>query len=110
MEIILLKIPPMLKQASSLANLVVSGCWNVQAIENKAPNLSRFFFIGNDTRLSLEAWQMMKIFSLFRANAICNGCAKLPSIMPNLESLVLSSISEVYVNTHIHLVALMFNY
>ncbi|CAL5009538.1 unnamed protein product [Urochloa decumbens] len=93
-EIIVLKIPSMLQQFSYLE---VSGCWNVQAVENKAPNLTRFLLIGKDEKLSLgEASQMMKAFSLSRNDAVCYGRAELPSMMPNLESLVLSSFSEVH--------------
>ncbi|CAO2190111.1 unnamed protein product [Urochloa humidicola] len=93
-EIIILKIPSVLQQ---LSYLEVSGCWNVQAVENKAPNLTRFLLIGKDEKLSLgEASQMMKAFTLYRTDAAYYGRAELPSMMPNLESLALSSFSEVH--------------
>ncbi|CAL5009536.1 unnamed protein product [Urochloa decumbens] len=93
-EIIILKIPSVLQQFSYLE---VYGCWNVQAVENKAPNLTRFLLSGKDEKLSLgEASQMMKAFTFDRTDAVYYGRAELPSMMPNLESLVLSSFSEVH--------------
>ena len=80
-----------------LTYMWVVVCRALQIIENKAPNLSNFTLLRGVPKLSLgEASQMMKVLSLFRANAICYGCAELPSIMPNLETLSLSSSHEVY--------------
>jgi hypothetical protein len=92
-EIIFLKIPSALLQLSYLR---VCGCWDLQVIENKAPSLSTFALIGFVSKLSLgEASQMMKVLSLEHANVVCYARAKLPSIMPNLETLVLGSSAEV---------------
>ena len=97
-EIVLLKIPSVLQQ---LRYLQVIGRENPQVVENNAPNLSRFFLgvMGKVIKLCLgEASQKaMKDFSLCRSrNAVSYALAELPSIMPNLESLVLSSLPEVY--------------
>ena len=97
-EIVLLKIPSVLQQ---LSDLQVIGRENPQVVENNAPNLSRFFLgvMGKVIKLCLgEASQKaMKDFSLCRSrNAVSYALAELPSIMPNLESLVLSSLPEVY--------------
>jgi len=97
-EIVLLKISSVLQQ---LSYLQVIGRENPQVVENNAPNLSRFLLVvtGKFIKLCLgEASQKaMKDFSLYRSrNAVSYALVKLPSIMPNLESLVLSSLSEVY--------------
>jgi len=92
-EIIFLKIPSALLQLSYLR---VCGCWDLQVIENKAPSLSTFALIGFVSKLSLgEASQMMKVLSLEHTNVVCYARAKLPSIMPNLETLALGSSAEV---------------
>ncbi|RLN35008.1 uncharacterized protein C2845_PM03G26090 [Panicum miliaceum] len=92
-EIIFLKIPSVPRQVSYLR---VWGCWDLQVIENKAPSLSTFSLIGQVSKLSLgEASQMMKVLSLRHANVVCYARAKLPSITPNLDTLVLGSSAEV---------------
>ena len=92
-EIVFLKIPSALLQLSYLR---VCGCWDLQVIENKAPSLSTFTLVGQVSKLSLgEASQMMKVLSLQYPNVVCYARAKLPSIMPNLETLVLGSSAEV---------------
>jgi hypothetical protein len=93
MEITFMKIPSVLLQ---LSYLNVYGCWNLKVVENKAPSLSRFNLIGDFSKLSLgEAPQTMKEFSLRCQNAIHYVHAKLPFIMPNLETLDLGSNAEV---------------
>jgi len=92
-EIISLEIPSVMQKLSYMS---VVCCSALQIIENKAPSLSSFHLIPGVRNLSLgEASQTMKELSLFRANAICYGRAELPSIMPNLESLLLCSSHEV---------------
>ena len=92
-EIVFLKIPSALLQLSYLR---VCGCWDLQVIENKAPSLSTFTLVGQVSKLSLgEASQMMEVLSLQHPNVVCYARAKLPSIMPNLETLVLGSSAEV---------------
>ena len=99
-EIISLEIPSVMQKLSYMS---VVCCSALQIIENKAPSLSSFHLIPGVRNLSLgEASQTMKELSLFRANAICYGRAELPSIMPNLESLLLCSSHEVYCRVSIH--------
>ncbi|CAL5009534.1 unnamed protein product [Urochloa decumbens] len=92
-EITILKVPYVLQQLSYLR---VFGCWNLRVIENKAPSLSIFSLTGKVSKLSIgEASQVMKILGLRRANVVYYARAKLPSIMPNLETLNLASSAEV---------------
>jgi hypothetical protein len=94
-EIISLKIPSVLQQ---LSYLLVDGCRALQIIENKAPSISTFsLFKRCHIKLLLgEASKTIKILNLFVAIAAGYARAKLPSIMPNLEILNLSSSHEVY--------------
>ncbi|RLN28981.1 uncharacterized protein C2845_PM05G32450 [Panicum miliaceum] len=93
-EIICLKIPCMLEQFSCLT---VSGCSMLQIIESKAPNLSTIIFEGNLVQLSLG--QPLNVTSLDmqcsdETNFLCYAITKLPYVVPNLETLSLSSDSE----------------
>ncbi|XP_062192882.1 F-box/LRR-repeat protein At4g14103-like [Phragmites australis] len=94
-EIICLKIPCMLQQ---LSYLKVIGCWRLQVIESKAPNLSNFFLSGKILKLSLGETLQMKNLTMYHSNVVCYARAELSSTMPNLETVVLSSGEEV-VNT-----------
>jgi hypothetical protein len=100
-EIISLKIPSVLQQ---LRYLLVDGCRALQIIENKAPSISNFTLFGrcNIKLLLGEASQTIKLLNLFGATAAGYARAKLPSIMPNLEILNLSSSHEVYYKVVIH--------
>ena len=92
MEITCLKLPCALKQLSSLTIL---GCSSLEVIESKAPNLSSFYVRGHWVDFSLvETFQMRKL-DVGQQNFIRDACAKLPSIMPNLETLVIGSRREV---------------
>ncbi|CAL4996205.1 unnamed protein product [Urochloa decumbens] len=92
-EIIILKIPSVLQR---LSYMEVFGCLNLRVVENKAPSLTSFTLTGEVPELSFgEASQMMKVLGLHRANVVYYARAKLPSIMPNLETLDLSSSTEV---------------
>uniref|UniRef100_A0A0D9WK21 At1g61320/AtMIF1 LRR domain-containing protein n=1 Tax=Leersia perrieri TaxID=77586 RepID=A0A0D9WK21_9ORYZ len=92
MEIICLKIPCTLQK---FRYLYVMGWCSLKVLENKAPNLSSFFLRGS-VKLSLgDTLQMKKldvVHSLHYARSV------LPSVMPNLESLQITSGCEV-VNT-----------
>ncbi|CAL5009070.1 unnamed protein product [Urochloa decumbens] len=91
-KIIILKVPSVLQQLSYLRVFVC----NLRVIENKAPSLSIFTLFGKVSKLSFgEASQTMKILILRHANVVYYARAKLPSIMPNLETLELGSSSEV---------------
>uniref|UniRef100_A0A0E0DF86 Uncharacterized protein n=1 Tax=Oryza meridionalis TaxID=40149 RepID=A0A0E0DF86_9ORYZ len=84
--IICLKIPCTLQQLSSL-NVV--ECSGLKVIESKAPNLSSLFVRGSRVNFSLV--ETLQIKKLDMGCAICDARAKLPSIMPNLETLVIES-------------------
>lgn len=60
----------------------------------EAPNLSSISLSGG-IKFSLGETLTMKVLSMIRPNVVCYARAQLPSIMPNLESMVLSSDSEV---------------
>ncbi|KAF0923093.1 hypothetical protein E2562_003318 [Oryza meyeriana var. granulata] len=91
-EIIFLKIPCVLQQLKSLRVLT---CSRLQAIESEAPNLSRVYLCEGKIKFSPGEALHMKDFTLWRVNSICYARAELPSIMPNLERLVLTSCDEV---------------
>ncbi|CAO2039978.1 unnamed protein product [Urochloa humidicola] len=87
-----LKIPCALQRLSSLT---VSECLGLNVMESKAPNLSSLFL----SRLSLnfshvETLQIKKL-DISRTNFIHDARAKLPPLMPNLETLVINSECEV---------------
>uniref|UniRef100_A0A0E0H263 At1g61320/AtMIF1 LRR domain-containing protein n=1 Tax=Oryza nivara TaxID=4536 RepID=A0A0E0H263_ORYNI len=89
-KITCLKIPFALQQLSRLS---VFECSSLKVIESKAPNLSSFFHRGFRVNFSVvETLQMKK---LDMGCAIHDARANLPSIMPNLETLVIESVNEV---------------
>ncbi|XP_025804220.1 uncharacterized protein LOC112883178 isoform X2 [Panicum hallii] len=94
-EIIFLKIPCVLQQ---LSHLTVVGCYRLQVIECKAPNLSYMEYSGEKVNLSLVHSLKMKRLDMHHPDVICYARAELPSIMPNLETLEIGSEIEV-VNT-----------
>ncbi|OEL37858.1 hypothetical protein BAE44_0001124 [Dichanthelium oligosanthes] len=93
-EIICLKIPCMLEQLSSLT---VSDCSMLQMIESQAPNLTTFDFEG-DNLVQLSLQQSLQVndvdMQCSEENFLCYAITKLPYMLPNLESLTLSSSSE----------------
>ncbi|KAF8694035.1 hypothetical protein HU200_038485 [Digitaria exilis] len=88
-EIICLKIPCELQQLNSLR---ASGCYGLKVIENKAPNLSNLNISGK-VKLSGEILQM-KHLGMFFGNVVSYARSELPSILPNLETLYLTSNNE----------------
>ncbi|XP_037437180.1 uncharacterized protein LOC119304122 isoform X1 [Triticum dicoccoides] len=95
-----LKIPSLLQH---LSYLMVAACANLQTIECKAPNLSTFYFSGRQVELLFGCSVQVKTMEMrcsTQCNTIYNACANLPSIVPNIETLSISSVSEV-VNTPI---------
>lgn len=92
-EIVFLKIPCVLRQLSCLT---VLDCYRLQLIECKAPNLSIIDFSGEKIELSLGQPLKMKELYMCHPGAVCYAYAELPSIMPNLETLVVGSAIEVY--------------
>ncbi|KAJ1280810.1 hypothetical protein BS78_04G261500 [Paspalum vaginatum] len=95
-ELIYLKIPCVLQQ---LGCLEIIACWWLQVIESKAPNLSSFYLTGKVSNVSLGDTLHMKNLILDRSNVVCYARTELPCIMPNLETLVLSSEDEVVSTT-----------
>lgn len=94
-EINFLKIPCMLQRFTCLS---VVGCWGLQVIDIKAPNLSSIDVSGENIKLSLREALCMKDLRMRCPKVVCYALAELPSIMPNLETLNLGSDDEV-VNT-----------
>jgi hypothetical protein len=96
-EITYLKIPALLQH---LSYLMVLECGNLQMVESKAPNLSTFHFSGAQIQLSFEDAVQVKNMSMrcyVQCNAVYTARAKMPSIVPNVETLNIYSTSEVRV-------------
>ncbi|KAL6659560.1 hypothetical protein ACP70R_003600 [Stipagrostis hirtigluma subsp. patula] len=94
-DIFFLRIPCTLQMFSSLR---VMACRNLKVTESKAPNLSYIFLFGSEIKFPLGEASQMKKLGLYKKNIIYYARAALPSIMPNLETLNLTSENEV-VNT-----------
>ncbi|KAL6603452.1 hypothetical protein ACP70R_043813 [Stipagrostis hirtigluma subsp. patula] len=93
--IICLKIPCL----QQLSYLEVLTCIELQVVESKAPNLSRFCFAGDlHVKLSLSGTLRIKKFERFCSGAAFYARTELPSNMPNLETLTIHSQTEM-VNT-----------
>uniref|UniRef100_A0A8I6WRA9 At1g61320/AtMIF1 LRR domain-containing protein n=1 Tax=Hordeum vulgare subsp. vulgare TaxID=112509 RepID=A0A8I6WRA9_HORVV len=65
----------------------VLDCLRLKVIENKAPNISNFQFVGNEVQLSLGKSLQVKSLKLHHRCVISHAIDKLPSIVPNLERL-----------------------
>ncbi|EAY90083.1 hypothetical protein OsI_11652 [Oryza sativa Indica Group] len=92
-EIICLKVP-LLKQ---LSYLNVFACNMLQMIEIKALNLSTFNFTGSTVQFSLGQLLRVKYLNmtcLKKFDVLCYVITKLPYVVPNVETLVVSSITE----------------
>ncbi|KAJ1263642.1 hypothetical protein BS78_09G201200 [Paspalum vaginatum] len=88
-EIMSLKIPCVLQQLNCVN---VSYCWNLRVIENKARNVSSFILLLQEgVKVSLGETLQMKNLSMGLSNIICYARSELPSNMPNLETLSISS-------------------
>ncbi|KAL6658765.1 hypothetical protein ACP70R_002805 [Stipagrostis hirtigluma subsp. patula] len=93
-QIICLKIPCVLQQ---LFCLRIFGCGWLQVIESKAPNLSSLSFTGK-RKLSLGETVQIKDLAIFDSKIISYARTELPSVMPHLQILDLTSDGEA-VNT-----------
>uniref|UniRef100_A0A0A9BIN1 Uncharacterized protein n=1 Tax=Arundo donax TaxID=35708 RepID=A0A0A9BIN1_ARUDO len=94
MELKCLKIPFWLEQLSCLT---VSECDMLQVIESAAQNLSTFDFFGDPVQLSFGESSKVKNLTLEfsdESNSLSYAITKLPSIVPCLETLSVSSTSE----------------
>jgi hypothetical protein len=91
--IICLRVPCMLRL---LSYLEVLGCSKLRVLDNKAPNISSFYFEGGpDVQLSLGETLQMKNLDISFSGAIHYVRVELPSSMPNLETVTIYSSSEV---------------
>uniref|UniRef100_A0A0D9YXR7 At1g61320/AtMIF1 LRR domain-containing protein n=1 Tax=Oryza glumipatula TaxID=40148 RepID=A0A0D9YXR7_9ORYZ len=90
-EIICLKVPCMLRQ---LGSLEVAECRYLKVIEICAPNLSNFYLTGFLVRTSFENPLLVKklrIMCLRQGNFVSYARTKLPSLVPNVETLTVAS-------------------
>ncbi|KAF2952552.1 hypothetical protein DAI22_01g343800 [Oryza sativa Japonica Group] len=94
-HIICLRIPCVLQRFSCLR---VHGCVRLKLIESKVPNLSTLDLSGKAELLLGETLQM-KNLSMRHPNVVCYARSELPSSMPNIDTLALSSYDEVYSKT-----------
>jgi hypothetical protein len=98
-EIICLRIPCMLRR---LSNLTVVDCRALDVIENEAPNLCTVLIdtdiVHNSIGDSLQVKHLEMSCSI-EFNIVHHACVKLPASMPNLETLIISSAGEVYLET-----------
>uniref|UniRef100_A0A0E0A1Z2 At1g61320/AtMIF1 LRR domain-containing protein n=1 Tax=Oryza glumipatula TaxID=40148 RepID=A0A0E0A1Z2_9ORYZ len=94
-ELNYLRIPCQLQQ---LKDLEVYERKALQMMEVKAPNLSTFHYDGNLARLSdggLLAVKKLRISSFYQYNNVHYASANLSSIVPTIETLIISSFGEV---------------
>jgi hypothetical protein len=97
-EIISLKIPSLQRFCS----LDVVQCNSLQVVESNAPNLANFYFSGFLGQISLGGSLQVKtlhMICLHQANIVWYAWHNLLSIAPNVETLTISSPSEVYSET-----------
>ena len=97
-EIISLKIPSL----QQFRFLDVVHCNSLQVVESNAPNLSKFCFSGFLGQISLGGSLQVKtlrMLCLHQANILCYARHNLLSIVPNVETLIISSGSGVYSET-----------
>ncbi|XBH70912.1 hypothetical protein VPH35_098469 [Triticum aestivum] len=90
-DIVRLEIPCLLQRLSFLE---VAGCMSLQVIENRAPNLSRFYLeAGERVQVSFGESKVKKV-QLVQSCAISYAIDNLPSRAPNLETLTIYSTCE----------------
>ncbi|CAL5029666.1 unnamed protein product [Urochloa decumbens] len=93
-ELICLKIPFWLERLSCLS---VCDCNALQVIESTAPNLSTFDFYGEPVQLVLgesSKVKNLKVDFSSEPNFLSYAITNLPSIVPHLETLTVSSTCE----------------
>ncbi|KAM0841862.1 hypothetical protein ACQ4PT_058743 [Festuca glaucescens] len=93
-EITYLKISSLMQH---LSYLMMFECRYLQMVDIKAPNLSTFYFSGTQIQLSFgEAVQVKNVTMrcFVQCNTVYYACVKLPSIVPNVETLNIYSSSE----------------
>ncbi|CAL4925848.1 unnamed protein product [Urochloa decumbens] len=99
--IVCLRIPWMLQR---LRYLEVVGCYRLQVLDSKAPNISSFCYEGDHTvQLSLgETLQMKNIHMIF-SGAVHYARVELPSSMPNLKIAAIRSNKEITNTPMLHI-------
>ncbi|EAZ32062.1 hypothetical protein OsJ_16250 [Oryza sativa Japonica Group] len=93
-DIVQFKVPCLMQQ---LKYLEVTKCQMLQVIEIDAPKLSTFIYGDVGVKISLGDPLQVKDIRLMgynEADTVCYARTKLPSILPNIESLVVSSPNE----------------
>ncbi|WVZ87452.1 hypothetical protein U9M48_034088 [Paspalum notatum var. saurae] len=91
-ELICLKIPFWLER---LKYLNVVWCKNLQVLECTAPNLSTFDLLGDPVQMSKSSQvKNLSVGFLHKPNTVSYAITKLPSIVPHLETLTISSMDE----------------
>ncbi|KAJ1257006.1 hypothetical protein BS78_K237900 [Paspalum vaginatum] len=99
-DIVCLKMPSLLQKLDALS---VIGCDKLEMIDSNAPNLSSLFYYGNPIYISLgDALQLRKLsfHCCHSLDTLFYASTKLPFIVPNVQTLVLSTLDET-VNTPI---------
>lgn len=87
-----------LKLSCALQRLIVLSvleCRRLTVIESKAPNLSSLYLRGSSLDFSLVETLQLKELYLQQDNLIRDACAKLPPMLPNIETLAIESPREV---------------
>jgi hypothetical protein len=98
-ELISLKIPFWLERLSFLR---VSECNMLQVIESKAPNLHTLALYGDPVHLTLGESSQVKTLDFmlsYNWSSVSYAITKLPSTVPTLETLTVTSSSEVFSET-----------
>ncbi|EEE58600.1 hypothetical protein OsJ_09936 [Oryza sativa Japonica Group] len=70
-----------------LSFLGVFGCFGLQMLESKAPNLCSFHFEGKQAQFSLEEPVRLKNLEVVFPNSVCYARVELPFSMPDIETL-----------------------
>ncbi|XP_048552293.1 F-box/FBD/LRR-repeat protein At1g13570-like isoform X2 [Triticum urartu] len=91
-DIVRLEIPCLLQRFRFLE---VFACSGLEVIENKAPNISRFWFTGKEVQIALGESLKVKNLKLDHSCSISYAINTLPSSVPNLEKLTINSGREV---------------
>uniref|UniRef100_A0A0D9XFI7 F-box domain-containing protein n=1 Tax=Leersia perrieri TaxID=77586 RepID=A0A0D9XFI7_9ORYZ len=91
-----IKIP---SEVQRLSYIEVSECLRLQVIENKAPNVDSLDIFGQGycpIQLSFGESSLVKNLSMDCSSALCHAFAELPSIFPNLETLIIDYLDEMF--------------
>nr|ACG46086.1 F-box domain containing protein [Zea mays] len=87
-KIVCLKIPSALQRLNSLN---IYGCSPLKVLESKAPNLSSLSLLHFGGRLVFSRVKTLQMKKLITESTVYDARTRLPSIMPNLETLVINS-------------------